>query len=290
MIRSCFAMTEPDAGSDPRRIRSRARQEPDGRWRIDAHKVFTTGAAGAALCVVMAVTDPDVKPGKGISLFLVPTDSPGFEVVRDPQTMGFAALGGHPEVVLRDVTVPAGAILGERGAGFAMAQSRLGVGRLGHAMRWIGIAQRALDLAATRALARHTFGSPLADRQAVQWWLADGATKLHAARLMVLEACWRIENGVEHAIQIAMVKTFAAETLGEIVDRTLQVHGGAGYTRDLPLERWYRDARAARIYDGPSEVHRMYVARRLLREAERTGTCRHATGDSLSHARADATG
>jgi acyl-CoA dehydrogenase len=287
-VRSCFAMTEPDAGSDPRRMQARAHQVSDGRWRINAHKVFITGAIGADLCIVMAVIDPDTPPGKGISLFLVPTDTPGFEVVRDLHTMGFAALGGHPEIALTDVVVGADALLGQRGAGFAMAQSRLGVGRLGHAMRWIGIAQRALDLAATRALGRHTFEAALADRQAVQWWLADAATKLHAARLMVLEACWRIENGIEHTTQIAMIKTFTAEALGEIVDQALQVHGGIGYTNQTPLERWYRDARAARIYDGPSEVHRMYVARRLLREAERTGTCRVATGDSMTRAPTDA--
>jgi acyl-CoA dehydrogenase len=288
-IRSCFAMTEPDAGSDPRRMRSSAHQQPDGRWRINAHKVFTTGAIGAALCIVMAVTDPDAPAGKGISLFLVPTDSPGFEVVQDLHTMGFAAVGGHPEVALRDVTVDADALFGERGTGFAMAQSRLGVGRLGHAMRWIGVAQRALDLAATRALTRETFGAPLADRQAVQWWLADGATTLHASRLMVLEACWRIENDIPHATQVAMIKTFTAEALCKIVDNALQVYGGHGYTSQLPLERWYRDARAARIYDGPSEVHRMYVARRVLREVERTGTSRQATGENLTRDLTDVT-
>jgi alkylation response protein AidB-like acyl-CoA dehydrogenase len=280
-IRSCFGMTEPDAGSDPRRISSTAVPLPGGGWRINAHKLFTTGAIGAAFCIVMAVSEPDAPPGRGISMFIVPTDTPGFEVVRDLHMMGFACLGGHPEITLRDVVVGPEALLGERAEGFAMAQARLGTGRIGHAMRWIGIAQRALDLAATHALGRETFGAPLAERQAVQWWLADGATRLHAARLMVLEACWRIERGLPHATQVSMVKTFTAELLGEIVDQALQVHGGRGYTDDLPLARWYRDARAARIYDGPSEVHRMAIARRLLREVAETGGSRRTTGDPL---------
>ena len=280
-IRSCFGMTEPDAGSDPRRISSTAHPQPDGRWLINAHKLFTSGGIGAAFCIVMAVSEPDAPPGHGISMFIVPTENPGFTIVRDLPTMGSACPGGHPEILLRDVVVDADALLGARGEGFAMAQARLGIGRIGHAMRWIGIAQRALDLAAGHALHRETFGAPLADRQVVQWWLADGATKLHAARLMVLEACWRIERGLEHANQVSMIKTFTAELLGEIVDQALQVHGGHGYTDDLPFARWYRDARAARIYDGPSEVHRMALARRLLREVAETGTSRRITGDNL---------
>lgn len=277
-LRSCFGMTEPDAGSDPRRIASTAERVPGG-WRINAHKVFTTGALGAAFCVVMAVSDPDAGPGRGISMFLVPSDADGFEIVRDLHTMGFHALGGHPELRLRDVVVDDGAVLGRLGAGFEMAQSRLGIGRIGHAMRWIGIGQRCVDLAAQRAQERETFGAPLSDRQAVQWWLADGATLLYASRLMVLNACWRIERGLPHRTEVAMVKTFVAEALGEIVDKALQVHGGWGYTTDFPFERYYRDARAARIYDGPSEVHRMSVARAVLKQVARTGSARTVCGD-----------
>lgn len=279
-IRSCFGMTEPDAGADPRRIASRAERVDDG-WRINAHKVFTTGGIGAAFCVVMAVTDPAARPGHGISMFLVPTDADGFELVRDLHTMGFHSLGGHPEIRLTDVRVGDDALLGELGAGFDMAQSRLGMGRIGHAMRWIGIGQRCIDLAAARANGRETFGAPLSDRQAIQWWLADGATLLYTSRLMVLNACWRMERGLPHRTEVAMVKTYVAEALGEIVDKALQIHGGWGYTTDFPFERYYRDARAARIYDGPSEVHRMSVARAVLREVRDTGTARTACGDLL---------
>lgn len=278
-IRSCFGMTEPDAGSDPRRITTTAAQLSTGAWRLNGRKVFTTGAIGAEFCIVMAVSELDAKPGAGMSMFIVPTAAEGFNIVRDLETMGFHSIGGHPEIELTDVEVGPEAVLGELGTGFAMAQSRLGIGRLGHSMRWIGIAQAALDLATARALERETFGQPLSDRQAIQWWLADGATKLHASRLMVLEACWRIENGLEHRTQVAMVKTYVAEALGEIVDQALQVFGGWGYTEDYPFARWYRDARAARIYDGPSEVHRMFVARRVIREVEQTGTSRRTAGD-----------
>ena len=283
-IRSCFGMTEPDAGSDPRRIAATA-TPADGGWVINATKVFTTGAIGAAFCVVMASSDPRAEAGRGISMFLVPTDTPGFQVVRDLETMGYHGLGGHPEIRLTDVLVPADAQLGELGAGFAMAQARLAQGRIGHAMRWIGIAQRALDMGASRALGREVFGDKLSERQAVQWWLADGATQLRASRLLVLHALWLMEQGLPCRTEVAMVKTYVAEMLGKVVDEALQIHGGWGYTTEFPLERWYRDARAARIYDGPSEVHRMFVARQLLRQVTETGTSAGVAGDLLASAR-----
>ncbi|MGH9021956.1 MAG: acyl-CoA dehydrogenase family protein, partial [Acidimicrobiia bacterium] len=186
------------------------------------------------------------------------------------------------------VVVGPDALLGERGAGFEMAQSRLGVGRMGHAMRWIGISQRCVELSAKRALERETFGAPLATRQAIQWWLADGATLVQACRLMVLHACWKIERGLPHRTEVSMVKTFVAEALGEIVDKALQVHGGWGYTDDFPFARWYRDARAARIYDGPSEVHRIVVARAVLGEVAKTGHALEACGDLLASTRREA--
>jgi acyl-CoA dehydrogenase len=280
-IRSCFGMTEPDAGSDPRRISATAERLEDGSWRLNGHKVFTTGAFGAAFCLFMAVTGPDASPGKGLSMFLVPTDTDGFEIVRDVQTMGMHGFGGHPSIRLDDVVVGSEAQLGELGKGFEMAQARLGTGRMGHAMRWIGIAQAAIDLAAARALERETFGEKLARRQAVQWWLADGATQLWACRLMVLNTLWKIENGLDHRTEVAMVKTHVAEVLGEILDNALQVFGGWGYTAEFPIERWYRDARAARIYDGPSEVHRMFVARNLFREVAETGGAAATCGDTV---------
>ena len=285
-IRSCFGMTEPDAGSDPRRISSRAQRLPDGRWRIDARKVFTTGALGAAFCVIMAVSDPEARPGKGISMFIVPTDDPNFRIVRDLHTMGFPSLGGHPEIALEGVEVGEEAILGDLEAGFEMAQARLEAGRLGHAMRWIGIGQRCLDMAAERAMQRETFGAPLATRQAVQWWLADGATLLYASRLMVLNACWRIEQSLPSRPEVSMTKTFVSEVLDKIVDEALQVYGAWGYTNELPIEQWYRDARGARIYDGPSEVHRTFVARRVLKQVEEQGTASALCGDLVAATRA----
>jgi acyl-CoA dehydrogenase len=284
-IRSCFAMTEPDAGSDPRRISARAERVAGG-WRINGRKVFTTGARGAAFCVVMAVSNPEAPPGKGVSMFIVGADNPGFRIVRDIETMGFPSMGGHPETAFEDVIVGDEAVLGELGTGFEMAQARLEVGRLGHSMRWVGIAQRALDLMAARSLKRETFGAPLATRQSIQWWLSDGATLLYASRLMIVNACWRIEKGLPAHSQVSMVKTFVSEVLDEIVDKALQVFGGWGYSTDFPFERWYRDARAARIFDGPSEVHRMTIARRVLRAVEREGSAAELCGDIIATTRA----
>lgn len=282
--RSCFGMTEHDAGSDPRRISARA-ERVDGGWRINGRKVFTTGAQGAAFCVVMAVSDPDAAPGKGVSMFIVPTDTDGFRIVREMRTLGFPSMGGHPEVAFEDVMVGDDAVLGQLGRGFDMAQARLEVGRLGHSMRWVGIAQRALDMMAARSLKRETFGAPLASRQAIQWWLSDGATMLYASRLMILNACWRIEQGLPASSQVAMIKTLVSEVLNEVVDNALQVHGGWGYTDDFPFAQWYRDARAARIFDGPNEVHRMSVARRLLKTVEAEGTASELCGDVVSASR-----
>lgn len=278
-VRSCFAMTEREvAGSDPTLLRTTAALDGDG-WVIDGEKWFISGAEGAAFSLVVAMTDPGAeRPHDRYSILIVPTDTPGWTVVRDIPVMGAEGPGGHCEVRLESVRVPGDALLGERGRGFAIAQARLGAGRLGHAMRWIGVAQAALDLAAARALDREAFGKPLARHQGVQWMLADSAMQLYAARLMVLHAAWKVERGEDHRQEVAFVKVFVAEALGEIVDRALQILGSLGYSKDTPLERWYRDARAARIYDGPSEVHRAFIARGLLRAAAETGTTRTATG------------
>lgn len=277
-IRSCFAMTEKEvSGSDPTLLRTTARREGDA-WILDGDKWFISGADGAAFSLVMAVTDPEAEAHRRASLFLVPTDTPGWTVVRDIPTMGTRLPGGHCEIRLEACRVPADALVGAEGQGFAIAQSRLGHGRLGHAMRWIGLAQRALDLATARAREREAFGRPLVEHQGVAFGLADSAIQLHAARLMVLHAAWKLEQGMGHRQEVAMIKVFVAEALGEIVDRALQVHGALGYSADTPLERAYRDARAARIYDGPSEVHRMAIARALVKASQRDGTTRAATG------------
>jgi len=279
-LRSCFAMTEREvSGSDPTGLRTRATQDGDD-WVITGEKWFISGANGAAFAIVVAVTDPDAESRYARhSLFLVEADNPGWKVIREVPVMGTHGPGGHCEVLLQSCRVASDAMLGDRGRGLALAQARLGPARLAHAMRWIGVAQRALDLAAERALTREAFGKALARHEGVAWMLADSATQLYAARLMVLHAAWKIERDLDYRQEVAFVKVFVSEALGEIVDRAIQIHGSLGYSGDLPLERYYRDARAARIYDGPSEVHRMVIARNLLKAAAETGTTRRALGD-----------
>lgn len=271
-IRSCFAMTEKDAGSDPSRLKAVARRDGSG-WRVEGTKVFVTGAAGAAFSVVVALTSPERGPKDGASLLLVA--APAFEVVREIPVSGTHAPGGHCEIRFARA---AGEILGREGAGLAHAQARLAHGRVGHAMRWIGAAQRALDLAATRALERETFGSPLAERQAVQWMLAESAIELRLSRLVVLHAAWKLDAGLDARQEVAVAKVHVAQSLGRITDRAIQVWGGLGVSEDLPLARLARDARAARIYDGPDEVHLASIARSVLKEAREKGTTRGATG------------
>jgi len=278
-IRSCFAMTERDvASSDPRQLRTSAVQDGD-EWVINGEKWFISGANGAAFAVVVALTDPEQEnPYLRYSLFVVEADNEGWEVLREIPVMGTHGPGGHCEVRLRNCRVPDDAMLGERGMGFVLAQKRLGMGRIGHAMRWIGVSQRALDLAASRALEREAFGKRLAEHQAVQWMVADSAIELYASRLMVLHAAWKIDRGLDHRQEISIIKVFVAEALNRIVDRALQIYGSLGISEDVPISRFYADARAARIYDGPSEVHRMVIARNLFRAQLKEGTTKGATG------------
>jgi acyl-CoA dehydrogenase len=278
VLRSCFLMTEPDvASSDPLNLRTTAVRDGD-EWVIDGRKSFATGAVGAAFGIVVARTGPSELRGRAYSLILVPSDVPGWRVIHEPRAIGAAFPGGHPTVELQGVRVPAENLLGEEGAGYKLAQARLATGRLGHAMRWIGVSQRALDLTAQRMLERESFGARLADHQMLQAFLADSAMDLYAARLMVLHAAWRVDEKLDHRQEIAMLKTFVAEAFGRILDRAVQVYGGAGMTHDHPIAQWYADARAARIYDGASEVHRMAIARRLLRLAETGESTRPACG------------
>jgi alkylation response protein AidB-like acyl-CoA dehydrogenase len=278
-VRSCFAMTERDvASSDPRQLRTRAEQDR-GDWVIDGEKWFVSGAAGAAFAVVVAMTDPDEeKRHRRHSLFVVNEDNPGWHVVREIPVMGSHGPGGHCEVRLEACRVPADAMLGGRGEGFALSQRRLGMGRIGHAMRWIGVAQRALDLAAARALQRKAFGKRLAEHEAVAFDMADSAIELYASRLMVLHAAWLIETGRPYRQEVSIAKVYISESLNKIVDRALQVFGSLGYSTDTPIEAFFRAARAARIYDGASEVHRMVIARTLLKAAMTEGTTKGATG------------
>jgi acyl-CoA dehydrogenase len=274
-LRSAFSMTEPDtAGSDPTLLRTTAVEDGDD-WVINGHKWFSTNASVADFLIVMAVTDPDAHKYQRASMFIVPVDTPGVRILRDVPTMEhpyerFGAYGGHAEIEYDNVRVPKDALLGARGAGFLIAQQRLGPGRIHHCMRWLGVSRRAFDMLCERALSRYVHGSLLADKQTVQNWIADSAAEMQAARLMTLHAAWKMDaEGASAARQdIALIKFYGAKVLHDVVDRALQAHGSLGYSTDLPLEQMYRFARAARLYDGPDEVHRQSVARQILRGYE----------------------
>jgi alkylation response protein AidB-like acyl-CoA dehydrogenase len=268
-IRSCFAMTEPNvASSDPTNLATTAVLDGD-EWVLNGRKWFISGGDGASIAIVVAKTGTDDAAGhRNYSLILVPTDTPGWEIVRDPEIIGAHYVGGHPEIRLTDVRVPRANLLGEEGQGFVISQKRLAGGRLAHAMRWIGVSQRALDLTAARLQQRDAFGVPLAKHQALQFFIADSAIDLYASRMMVLNAAWKVEHDLPHRQEVAMVKTFVSEAFGRILDRAVQIYGSHGITTDdFPIAQWYADSRAARIYDGASEVHRMTIARTLLRLA-----------------------
>jgi acyl-CoA dehydrogenase len=273
-IRSFFSMTEPEVpGSDPTTLQTRAVRDGD-EWVIDGHKWFSSGADGAAFGIVMAVTDPDAPPHARASQIVVPADTPGVDVVRPIPVMGHAGSGWstHCEVVYRGVRVPVENVLGEPGDGFRIAQKRLGPGRIHHVMRWLGQMQRAFELLCSYSLEREAFGSRLADKQTVQNWIADSAAGIHASRLMTLDAARKIDEGDEARVEVSVIKFFAAQVLHDVIDRAIQVHGARGLTDETPLAEMYANARAARIYDGPDEVHRMVVSRRILKEFERGGT------------------
>jgi alkylation response protein AidB-like acyl-CoA dehydrogenase len=270
-VRSYFAMTEKAvSGSDPTGLQTRAVLDGDS-WVIDGDKWFQTGADGAAFGIVMAVTDPDEAPHGHISQIIVPADTPGVEVVRPVPVLGHVGRGWntHCEVRFRDARVPAANLLGERGDGFRIAQKRLGPGRIHHVMRWLGQMQRAFDLMCTYALEREAFGSRLGDKQTVQNWIADSAAEIQACRLMTMHAAQLIDAGDEARVEISALKFMAAKVLHDVIDRAVQTHGALGISGDSPLSTMYLAARFARIYDGPDEVHRMVVARRILRSYER---------------------
>jgi alkylation response protein AidB-like acyl-CoA dehydrogenase len=262
-------MTEPEVpGSDPTTLRTRALRDGDD-WVIDGHKWFSSGAQGAAFAIVMAVTAPDAEPHRRASQILVPVETPGVEVVRPVPVLGHAGSGWstHCEVTYTGVRVPVANTLGEPGDGFRIAQKRLGPGRIHHVMRWLGQMQRAFELMCSYALEREAFGGPLAEKQTIQNWIADSAAEIHACRLMTLDAAHKIDQGDEARLEISLIKFYAARVLHDVIDRAIQTHGARGLTDESPLAAMYLQARGARIYDGPDEVHRMVVARRILRGA-----------------------
>ena len=260
--RSCFAMTEPEvAGSDPTLIRTHAEHDAStGDWVINGHKWFISGARGAAFAIVIAKTDPDADPPQARnSAFIVETNTPGWEIVRDVETMS----GGHNhcEIRLTDVRVPDTSMLGERGGGHRLGQVRLGPARLAHCMRWIAQAEVALEMLVDRALQRFSHGSLLADKQAIQWMMADSAMELYSCKLMVLHAAYKIENGLPFKQEVSFAKHHVANSLWRIIDRAIQVHGALGYSTDTPLADMLKQARWSRFADGADEVHQMQIAR-----------------------------
>ncbi|MCC7076336.1 MAG: acyl-CoA dehydrogenase family protein [Acidimicrobiia bacterium] len=275
--RSCFAMTEPEvAGSDPTLLRTRAVEEGD-EWVINGHKWFISGARGASFAIVIAKTDPDAEPPQARnSAFIVETSNPGWHVVRDIESM--AGSHNHCEIRLEDVRVPAEAMLGGRGEGHKLGQVRLGPARLAHCMRWIGQTETALDMLVDRAQERFSHGSVLADKQGIQWMMADSALELYAAKLMVLHAAYKVEHGLDFRQEVSMAKHHVANTLWRVIDRAIQVHGALGYSRDTPLAGMLLQARWSRFADGADEVHQMRIAKNVIKAYEAAGTTSAATG------------
>jgi acyl-CoA dehydrogenase len=271
-LKSAFSMTEPDSpGSDPTMLKTRAVRDGDD-YVLTGRKWFSSNASIADFLIVMAVTDPEARPHQRATMFLVEAGAPGVNILRDVPTMehpweAYGQLGGHAEILYEDVRVPAAQRLGGEGEGFLIAQQRLYPGRIHHCMRWLGVAQRAFDMLCERATYRVAHGKTLAEHQTVQNWIADSAAQMQAARLMTLHAAWVMDTqGVAAArTDISLIKFHGAAVLHDVIDRALQAHGSLGYSTDLPLEAMYRYARAARIYDGPDEVHRQSVARQILR-------------------------
>jgi acyl-CoA dehydrogenase len=269
-VRSCFAMTEPPpgAGADPSLLATSAERR-NGRWVINGKKHFISGASGAAFCIVMAKTDT-VRGRHGATMFLVDADNAGFRVTRRPQIYDRSFIGGHCEVSFENCEVGEDAVLGAVHEGFDYAQVRLRPARLTHCMRWLGAARRATEHAMAHALSRQTFGSRLAEHQGVQWLLADCEIDIHSARLIIWHAAWLLDQGATASHETAVAKVAVSEAVNRVADRCIQVCGAQGMSEDLPLANLYRETRAFRIYDGPSEVHRMTIAKRLIRRADGT--------------------
>jgi acyl-CoA dehydrogenase len=277
-VRSCFALTEPEVpGSDPTGIRTVA--VPDGdEWVVNGHKWFISGAKGATFAILIAKTDPDADPPQASNTaFLVDLPTDGWEIVRDIDTM--AGHGNHCEIRITDLRLPDENILGGRGNGHLLGQARLGPARLAHCMRWIGQTELALEMLVRRAEERQLHGAPLAEKQAIQWMMADSAMELYAAKLMVLHAAYKIENEQPFRQEVSFAKHHVANMLWKVIDRAIQVHGALGYSTDTPLERMLTHARSARLVDGADEVHQALIARNVRAAVAEDGHSRAATGD-----------
>jgi acyl-CoA dehydrogenase len=263
-IRSCFSMTEPEtSGSDPTRLAASAELDGD-EWVINGRKWYSTGANGADLSIAMVITEAEGNPYARASMICVPTDSPGFKPVRPISVMGHSAGPGHWEILFEECRVPAENLLGPRGAGFLIAQDRLGPGRIHHCMRAIGTAERALEMMCLRAADREAFGGPLADKQFIQDFIALSRMEIDQARLLTLNAAWKMDTVGKRAArqEISMIKVVAANMVMAVLDRSIQVHGGLGVSDDTPLAMMWRFSRMLKLVDGADEVHKMVIARR----------------------------
>ncbi len=266
-MRSCFSMTEPEvSGADPTGLRARAVRDGD-EYVINGHKWFTSGAEGAAFAIAMVVTDPDAAMHQRASMIIVPTDTPGFRLVRSVPVMGHVGGGGHGEIFYEDCRVPATNLLGPEGAGFVIAQARLGPGRIHHCMRAIGMAERAFEIMCRHANSRVAFGGPLAEKQFVQDWVALSRMEIDQARLLTLYAAWKMDRyGKKQARQeISMIKVVVPNMMMKVADRAIQCLGALGVSDDTPVAEMWRMGRGLRIADGPDEVHKMVIARRELK-------------------------
>jgi acyl-CoA dehydrogenase len=284
--RICYSMTEKAAGADATGMQTRAIRDGDN-WVLNGEKWFSSGASVADIAMVMAKTNPDAPRHQQFSTFLVELPNEGYQIQRNIKTMagesrlGEMLGGGHAEIIIKDLVVPNENIVGGEGQGFNMGQHRLAYGRLRHGMHNVAMAQRALDMAAKRVLERSTFGKPLADRQGVQWMLADCASELYMARLMLLHIAYKAEKGLDLRQENSIAKVFLAHMVHKVVDTAIQLHGALGYSEDTPLARWYTSIRSQRLVDGPDEVHRWTVGRNVLKAYKQYGTTASAAGGDL---------
>jgi acyl-CoA dehydrogenase len=284
--RICYSMTEKAAGADATGMQTRAVRDGDN-WVLNGEKWFSSGATAADIAMVMAKTNPEAPRHQQFSTFLVELPNEGYQIQRNIPTMagesrmGEMMGGGHAEIIIKDLVVPHANIVGGEGQGFNMGQHRLAYGRLRHGMHNVAMAQRALDMATKRVLERSTFGKPLAERQGVQWMLADCASELYIARLMLLHIAWKAERGMDLRQENSIAKVYLANMVHKVVDTAIQLHGALGYSQDTPLARWYTSIRSQRLVDGPDEVHRWTVGRNLLKAYMEHGTTAPAAGGDL---------
>ena len=285
--RVCFSMTEKASGADATGMQTSAVKDGNENYVLNGEKWFSSSASVADIAFVMAKTDPNAPRHKQFSTFLVELPNPGYNIKRNIKNMAIEGphydklAGGHSEIEIKDLKVSAQDLLGGEGNGFAMGQHRLAYGRLRHGMHNIARAQRALDMATARVLNRSTFGVLLADRQAVQFMLADCASELYMARLMLLHIAYKAEKGMDLRQENSMAKIFLAHMVHKVVDTSIQLHGALGYSQDTPLARWYTQIRSQRLVDGPDEVHKWTIGRNVIKAYKKHGTTASAAGGEL---------